>query len=88
VKVAFKSSFARDLRAIHDTDVLARIRAAIENVEQAQSLGDVAHLRKLQSRGSYYRIRVGDFRLGVSIEEDVVTFVRCLNRSDIYRRFP
>jgi mRNA interferase RelE/StbE len=40
----------------------------------------------------YYRIRTGNFRIGVKIvsveSENVVIFVRALHRKDIYRKFP
>jgi mRNA interferase RelE/StbE len=41
-------------------------------------------------RGSreYFRIRIGDFRLGLKLEGDTLVFIRFLNRKDIYRYFP
>ena len=42
----------------------------------------------MQGGGRYYRIRVGDRRLGLSIMDNIVVFVRCLNRSEIYKNFP
>lgn len=36
----------------------------------------------------YYRIRMGDYRLGIIVEGEVVTFVRFLHRRDIYGYFP
>jgi hypothetical protein len=48
----------------------------------------VANLKKLSGGGPYFRIRLGDYRIGMRVEEDVVTFVRVLPRKDIYRYFP
>ncbi len=36
----------------------------------------------------YYRIRVGDYRIGVEVVGDEILFVRILHRKDIYRYFP
>ncbi len=36
----------------------------------------------------YYRIRLGDYRLGLRIEEGTVSFIRCLHRKDVYKYFP
>ncbi|MBP1468695.1 type II toxin-antitoxin system RelE/ParE family toxin [Candidatus Chloroploca sp. M-50] len=36
----------------------------------------------------YYRIRIGDYRLGLFVEDDTITVVRFLHRRDIYRYFP
>ncbi len=68
--------------------MLAAIRAGIVHIEQAESLTDLRNLRKLTGSGSYFRLRVGDYRLGLKIDGNQVEFVRCLHRRDIYRYFP
>jgi mRNA interferase RelE/StbE len=88
LKVRFKESFARDLRALKDKALLDRIRVLIEDVEKAERLAEVAGLKKLRGDEAYYRIRVGDYRLGLAVEEDVVVFVRVLHRREVYRYFP
>ena len=88
MKVRFKGSFAGDLRALSDKALLSRIRALIENVEKAETLADLAGLKKLRGGGAYYRIRVGDYRVGLTVQEDVVVFVRVLHRREVYRYFP
>jgi mRNA interferase RelE/StbE len=88
VTVRFKESFVTDLRNIKDKGLLARVRELIELVERVQHLGQVANLKKLRGGSNYYRIRIGDYRIGLTVEGDVVTFVRFLHRKDIYRYFP
>lgn len=88
MKVEFKASFAKDLRAIKDKALLARIKEAIEQVEQITDLQQLVHLKKLKGTANYYRLRVGEYRLGLAIDGEMVTFVRCLNRKEIYRYFP
>ncbi len=84
----FKASFGKDLKNIKNPDVLARIKDAIEGVEAAQTLQDVAGLKKLKGGGNTFRLRIGEFRIGILLEKDSVVFVRCLNRKEIYRYFP
>ncbi len=88
MKVEFKASFARDLKKIKDKSLRARVKELIEAVEQAQGLQEIEGLRKLRGDAGYYRIRMGEYRLGLLIEGDTVTFVRFLHRKDIYRYFP
>ena len=45
-------------------------------------------LRKLKSGKNRWRIRIGDYRVGLEIEEGTVIFVRILHRRDIYKHFP
>lgn len=88
MNVQFRASFANDLRKIKDKGTLRRIREAIEQVERAEVLQDITNLKKLKGGSNYFRIRAGEYRVGVVVEEGVVTFVRCLNRKEIYRYFP
>ena len=88
MRVTFRESFLRDLRAIKDKSALRRIREVIDSVEQVKQPADIPHLKKLKGQGQYYRIRIGEHRVGLQIEADTVTFVRVLNRKDIYRYFP
>ena len=37
---------------------------------------------------NFYRIRVGDYRIGISLERGVVTFLAFAHRKDIYKKFP
>ena len=42
----------------------------------------------MSASGNFYRIRVGSYRIGVEVEDDVVILLRFGHRSEIYRRFP
>ena len=88
MQVEFRKTFKQDLRDIKDRKVLARIRAAIEEVENASSLLSVANVNAIQGHVGYYRIRIGDFRLGLYVDKGVVAFVRVLHRKEMYRYFP
>ncbi len=84
----FRESFAADLSAITDAGLLHRIRKIIEHVEAARTIQQIPNLKRLDARGKYYRIRAGDYRIGFVFEQGAVTFVRCLDRKEIYRFFP
>lgn len=88
MKVEFRECFAKDLRSVKDKDLLKRVKELIEAVEKADSLADISNLKKLKGRGNYFRLRVGDYRVGIALEQDIVIFVRFLNRKDIYKYFP
>ena len=88
MKVRFKASFAKDLRAVKDKALLGRVKELIANVEAAQSLAEVSNLKKLHGGGAHYRGRIGDYRVGLALEEEVVVFVRVLHCREVYRYFP
>ena len=88
MNTAFRDSFDADLSAITDAGLLRRIRKVIEQVEAARTFQQIPNLKRLEVTGKYYRIRLGDYRIGFVFERGAVTFVRCLNRKEIYRYFP
>jgi mRNA interferase RelE/StbE len=88
MNVDFKKSFEKDLNNLRDESLLQRIQTVIEEVEVAENLGDVSNLKKLKADGNYYRIRVGDYRIGMAVNENIVIFVRVLHRKEVYRYFP
>ena len=88
MNTAFRESFDADLSAITDSALLRRIRKVIEQIEATRTFQQIPNLKRLDAKGKYYRIRVGDYRVGFVFEQGAVTFVRCLNRKEIYRYFP
>ena len=88
MNVEFRKSFEKDLNNLRDESLMQRIQAVIEEVEEAENLGYLSNLKKVKADGNYYRIRVGDYRIGMAVEENIVIFVRVLHRKEVYRYFP
>jgi mRNA interferase RelE/StbE len=88
VNVAFEASFARDLKRIKNKPLLRQVQRIIDQVKAARVLSDVSNLKKMQGYGTFYRVRLGDYRLGIEVADELVIFVRILHRKDIYRYFP
>ncbi len=88
MKVEFRESFLKDLRRISDKPLLSKVKAAIENAEQAETLQAIIKLKKIKGSKGYFRIKLSDYRIGLKLENDTVNFVRFLHRKEIYRFFP
>ena len=88
MKTVFRKSFQRDLKKIKNRSILEQVKQMIEEVEAAASLKEVSGVKKLSGAGGFYRIRAGEYRIGIAAEASEVEFVRCLHRRDIYRYFP
>ncbi len=89
MRTDFRKSFARDLqRRKNDSVFLNRVKEAIDSIELAQTTSKITNLKKLKGESDYYRIRLGSYRIGIRIEDDLVVFIRALHRKDIYRYFP
>lgn len=88
MKVEFRESFLKDLQTIKNKNLLTKIQKAIENVEAAGAPQQILNFKKLKGFPNYFRIRIGEYRLGLKMENDAVTFVRVLPRKEVYRFFP
>ena len=88
MKVDFKKSFTKDLKRVKNKGLMKQVKETIERVEQAQTLQGIENIKKLRGDDRYYRIRVGDYRIGLVLEGDTLIFVRFLPRKDIYKYFP
>ncbi len=88
MKVEFRESFLKDLSNIKNAKLLTKVRKAIENAEDSDAPHQISNFKKLKGSQSYYRIRIGAYRVGLRMESDTLIFVRFLSRKEIYRFFP
>jgi mRNA interferase RelE/StbE len=88
MKTAFKKSFLKEIKLIRNKRLKEAIADCICEVEKAQMIAEIKNLKKLIGYSVYYRIRVGDYRIGIKVENEVVYFVVLEHRKDIYKRFP
>ena len=87
MKICYESSFEKDLKRIKDEKLLIRVKQIIEEIKQANDLDNIKSLKKMKGYDTFYRIRLGDYRIGIEVEEEVI-ITRLLHRKDIYRYFP
>jgi mRNA interferase RelE/StbE len=88
MKTEFLKQFYKDLDKITLQSTFNDITSSVKNVEEAVSWLDIRNLKKLTGYKNVFRIKVGDYRIGVFIENNIVEFARVVHRKDIYRVFP
>ena len=88
MKVEFAPSFEKDITSLRDAGLRSRLAKMIVRLEEARSLADVPQVKALSGHGTYYRCRIGDYRLGFEMDGDILRLLRFLDRKEIYRRFP
>jgi len=87
--IEFDKSFEKSLDKIRDKSLFPRIEKTILNIENANSLSVVSNIKKVSGFQDYYRIRIGDYRLGFErIGANTVRFIIIAHRKDIYKLFP
>ncbi|MGH2575743.1 MAG: type II toxin-antitoxin system RelE family toxin [Ignavibacteria bacterium] len=88
MKVEFLSKFNKDLDKIKSDNIKNSILKVIQSVENVNSLSDIKNIKKLTGFRNAYRIRIGNYRIGLYYENNILEFVRILHRKDIYKVFP
>ena len=87
----FKTSFWKAL-SLTPKHIQEATREIITKIEHAKSLAetglDVKKMEGQKANEKYYRIRVGDWRIGCKLESPSVIIITILHRGSIYKLFP
>lgn len=87
--VEYTKRFLKDLAAL-PTDIQSRVEPIVFEELESENPFELGYLEKLKGYSDKYKIRVGDYRIGITIEKDAQVLVceRIAHRKDIYRTFP
>lgn len=89
--ILFVSRFKKDLKSAPKA-IQKKVFEVIEKLEAAQNLEksglDYRKMEGQKSHEHYYRIRIGDWRVGIEYIHPDVTLLRVLSRGEIYKSFP
>jgi mRNA interferase RelE/StbE len=88
MQIELTHKFQKQVEGCHDRRIRSKILSIIEAVLASESLKGFPNLKKLTGTKNSYRIRMGDYRIGLVIEDNVVIFAAFDHRSDIYKYFP
>jgi mRNA interferase RelE/StbE len=88
MNVVFTKQFEKDIRKILDKGLAHKVEEAILEIKRANNLIEIHNLKKLAGYKNCYRIRIGEYRLGLFVNKNIVEISRFLNRKEIYRYFP
>jgi len=86
--IEIRKSFSKDVDKIRDKKLLSVISETIGLIENAASVREIRQIKKIEGSKNHYRIRIGDYRMGLLIENKTVFIVRFLHRKEIYKYFP
>jgi len=48
----------------------------------------IPHIKKMEGFNTFYRTRVGDYRIGLEMKKDTLWFIIIASRKEIYKKFP
>ena len=89
MQLLYAKRFSKDIDAIqNDSEVKKNLLETIERLKHAELLTELNGVRKMEGYSQYDRIKIGEYRLGIKLNNNVLELIRFLHRKDIYRRFP
>lgn len=69
-------------------DVREKSRLILLQLRQANSLSEINEVKQLIGFKNYFRIRIGQYRIGVEQKKPKIIVICLLERSQIYKVFP
>jgi len=87
-KYSLTNSFHKGLIKIKEKAVLDKIKHIILVAEEAADVQHIPNIKKMEGFKTFYRIRIGDYRIGIELKKDSMWFITVADRKDIYKHFP
>lgn len=88
MKVIVTKQFEKDVHKELSKALQLKLADIIEELQKGSSLNSINDLKKLKRYKTSYRIRMGDYRIGFILDENIIKLSRVLNRKEIFRYFP
>ena len=88
MNVEFTRKFEKQFDKIRDKKLKEQISEVVRTVIASESLSQLVNLKKLKGFSTAYRIRTGNFRIGVFYHSGKIIFAALADRKDIYKIFP
>jgi mRNA interferase RelE/StbE len=88
MKIQVNKAFLRELSKIPFKERKRVEKLLFTDFENYSNLDQIPNIGKLKGYSNYFKIRIGNYRIGLKYEKDTLTFERILHRKDIYKFFP
>ena len=88
-QVEYTKRFLKELAAL-PVEIQSRIEPIVFQELESENPFELGYLEKLKGYSDKYKIRVGDYRIGITLNQETKTLIcqRFAHRKDIYRIFP
>lgn len=88
MNILVNKTFLKELTKIPKKERLKVEKLVFEDVENFSNLTQIQNIGKLKGYSNYFKIRIGDYRIGLKYIDNTLIFERILHRKDIYKVFP
>ena len=88
MKVIVIAKFSKRLMKLKNKELAEDVINLVEMLKSVNSLEDIPHLKKMKGHDSAYRIRLGDYRIGLFLDDDTLILEAIDTRQNIYKKWP
>ena len=86
--VIITKQFEKDTEKELSPKMQLRLADIIEELQKVSKPSEINNIKKLKGFKSAYRVKMGDYRIGFILEDNLIKLSRIMNRKEIYRYFP
>lgn len=86
--VIITKQFEKDTEKELSQKMRLRLADIIEELQKVSKPSEINNIKKLRGFKSAYRIKIGDYRIGFILEDNLIKLSTIMNRKEIYRYFP
>ena len=88
MNIKVNRAFLKELAKLLLRERLKVEKFLFEEVESYKSLAQIPNFKKLKGYWNFYKIRFGDYRAGLRLENNTLYFERILHRKEIHKFYP
>lgn len=88
MNIKIDETFEKDLRKLRNKPLEIKTALLIHEIIDAEFLSEIKNIKQLKGSNIHYRVRIGDYRVGLIFQKNIVLLIRILHRKEIYRFFP
>ncbi len=86
--VEFRKSFLKDIKKLRAIATKRLISKIINECEEAETINQISHCEPLTSKGKFFKLKHGQYRFGVYIDNGTIEFLKFGTRQNFYKDFP
>lgn len=88
MQTSYKRAFIKDIKKL-PADIRKNVEhLSLNEIPCLEDIAEIKHLKKIKGYACFYRIKIGEYRIGIEYRDSVIVFMRVLHRKEIYRYFP
>jgi mRNA interferase RelE/StbE len=89
VRVLYRELFLKDLHKLRGTPFYSKIKDLVfYTLPKCKTIREIPNIKSLKNAENKFRIRVGDYRIGIKLSNDIIEVMRVKHRKEFYRFYP